>query len=179
MDNKKLAKFKRLKKSGLTPEQIMEKMGICRATYYNYQKEASINRRKKEIDKQRYFELIRQGYTTKVELAAKLGVSHPTLLDFEKKNQVAQLISKGMYVQGIKMILPDMLHISVPKAKEYTNGLPTITGTVRNLKTIIVTLEQFAEYSPDVNATIRTISKALNLIESIENFAKTQIGIKL
>lgn len=179
MDNTKLAKFKRLTKSGLTSEQIMEKMGICKKTYYNYQREANVDRRKKEIDKQRYFQLIRQGYTTKVELAAKLGVSNHTLIAWEKRNETTAEICRGISVKGHKIILPGMLHISSDKVREYTNGTPTLGGITKNLKIIIGSLEKYAEYDPDANTTIRTITKAFNLMESVEMEAKLKVKVKL
>lgn len=169
MDSNKSAKFKRLVKQGATPDQIMQKMDISERSFYRYLNTTSIDLRKKEIDKKRYFELLSNGDCSKLELAKKLGVSNHTLINWERKNQIHSAICRGLYVQGCKTILPGMLHITKATADEYTNGLPTINGTAKNLKIILGILEEFAAFDPETNTTIRTISDALNLLEEVQN----------
>lgn len=169
MNSNKSAKFKRLVKQGDTPDQIIQKMDISERSFYRYLNTTSIDLRKKEIDKKRYFELLSNGDCSKLELAERLGVTRPTLLNFEKRCKAASIISRGEYVQGRKLIVPGILHITKATADEYTNGLPTISGTTKNLKIILGILEEFAAFDPETNTTIRTISDAMNLLQEVQN----------
>lgn len=168
MDNTKLAKFKRLVKAGNTVEQIMEKIAISKRTYHRYAAEAKTDRRRKEIDLQRYFALVRQGYTTKDELAARLEVSKKTLIKWEKGNHTDALICRGMYVHGEGAFLSGMLHISGKEVKQWTNGLPSIRGVHRNLQIIIRELEPLAELDPEIKTSFRTITLAAELLEKVK-----------
>lgn len=168
MNTNDLSKFKRLVKAGNTPDQIMEKMAICERSYYNYLKEARTDRRRKEIDMQRYFVLVRQGYTTKDELAERLGVSKKTLIKWEKSNHTDAVICRGMYVHGAGAFLSGMLHIPGEEVKQWTNGLPSIRGVHRNLQIIIRELQPLAELDPEIKTTFRTIARAAELLEEVK-----------
>ena len=169
MKDKNLAKFKRLMKAGLERKQIIEKMGISPRTYYYLKKRAQQDGRRCEIAPRKYYAAVMDGYRNKDELAAKLGVSKPTLIRFEKSNRTVHRLCRATYVQGGAAYLSKIYHIPPETVKEYTAGITTLAGIQRELKTMIGIIEESAEYDPDANTTIRTILQVLDLLNTCKS----------
>lgn len=169
MKDNNLAKFKRLIKAELDRKQIIEKMGISLRTYYYLKKRVQQDGRRCEIDPRKYYAVVMDGYTTKDELAAKLGVSKPTLIKFEKSNRTVYRLCRATYVQGGAAYLSKMYHIPPETVKEYTAGITTLAGIQRGLKTMIGIIEESAEYDPAANTTIRTIRQVLDLLDTCKS----------
>lgn len=168
MSDKNLAKFKRLVKQGCTPEEVMEKMNISRRTYFNYKKRAEQNNRRKSINPQEYYSILIHGIKDRAELCERLGMTAKTVIKHEKEGDFLKRVSRGIFVQGLTQILPAMLHITPQKAKEYTNGMPTLKGVEKSLKIIIDTLTDFSEFDPTAKDKVRVLERVLSEIELLK-----------
>lgn len=141
--NKKLEIIE-LHRKGAKPNFIAETLGVSKQYVYGIL--SSIKQPERILTVNNYIKAVERGYDTKEDLARFFRVAKKKLFDFEKENDILQLLAKYYYIQGKSLSeIGQILHMRIGSI-QISPDFPTLNKARRDLNTILDIYGKMAEH---------------------------------
>lgn len=133
-----------LHRKGAEPNFIAKILGV--SIRYVYKALESIKQPDRILTVNNYIKAVKRGYDTKEDLSRFFRVAKKKLFDFEKENDILQLLAKYYYIQGKSLSeIGQILHMRIGSI-QIPPDFPTLNKVRHDLNTILDIYGKMAEH---------------------------------